>query len=260
MKTFYAFLVIFLLTGMASVAAQDLIVLRTGVIIEAKVTEISQAEIRYRQFNHLDGPVIVLPRANVLVIRYENGTSQIINSQPAAGQANTQAQAQRPYGTALDPDKFIFAFNINPVGALLYGPSVCLELGKGRFNTEINLFFPGLSIGFDGGFGGLVTFNGFRHTRNGGAYLGGGFGIIFAYNGREGGRPWGEQQFYDHFETLGIFGLNAGYKFVTRSGVYFRTGGFLGFATSSKRTKGEAEEPDVTSFYFKPDLTLGYSF
>jgi len=76
--------------GVLSVHAQDMVILRDGSVIEARVTEISPTEIRYRRFNHLDGPVIVIPRSNVLSIRYQNGTVEIIGA-PAAATQNTQS-------------------------------------------------------------------------------------------------------------------------------------------------------------------------
>jgi len=81
----------------AGVFAQDLIILKDGNIIESKVTEISPTEIRYKRFNHLDGPTIVLPIANVLSIRYENGMTEIIN-------ANTQSLAETSAITETTPD------------------------------------------------------------------------------------------------------------------------------------------------------------
>ena len=86
MKSFCIFALVFFSLGVFSVSAQDLIVLRDGNIIEAKVLEISASEIRYKRYNHLDGPTIVITAANVLSIRYENGTTEIINSAPAAAQ------------------------------------------------------------------------------------------------------------------------------------------------------------------------------
>jgi len=82
----------FLLGGyFFSANAQDLIILRDGNVIEAKVIEISQTEIRYLRFNHLDGPVIVISRGDVLSIRYENMTVEIINPSPSAGQGGYQS-------------------------------------------------------------------------------------------------------------------------------------------------------------------------
>ena len=59
-----------------TIAAQDLIVLKNGSILEARVLEISQTEIRYKRFDHLDGPTIVIPIDDVLSIRYENGRQE----------------------------------------------------------------------------------------------------------------------------------------------------------------------------------------
>ena len=79
------------LSGLFSVNAQDIIVLRDGNMIEAKVTEISPTEIRYKRFNHLDGPTIVVSISSVLSVRYENGTVEVFNAAPASGQAGPQA-------------------------------------------------------------------------------------------------------------------------------------------------------------------------
>jgi len=50
---FCIFIFIFSLLGICVAGAQDLIVLRDGNIIKAKVIEISPTEIRYRRYNHL---------------------------------------------------------------------------------------------------------------------------------------------------------------------------------------------------------------
>jgi len=60
--------------------AHDLIVLRDGNIIEARVLEVSPTEIRYKRFDHLDGPTYVVLAINVLSIRYENGRTEIIRA------------------------------------------------------------------------------------------------------------------------------------------------------------------------------------
>jgi len=222
MKSFLIFTAVFLFLGICSAAAQDLIVLRDGNMIEAKVVEISPTEIRYKRSDHLDGPTIVISADKVLSIRYQNGKVENINAN--TGQKNTQA---KPVDTTppIDPDKFIFAMSANPGSFLMFAaPSLCFEFGKGHFNSEVHLIFP-----IFGGFGGLATFNYFWPNRVGGFYLGGGCGGIFGM-----------------FPTVG---LNIGWKFVTRSGVYFRTGTYLG-----------AIYYYGLGFYIKPDLAIGYCF
>ena len=252
------FMSIFLLVGICSAAAQDIIVLRDGNMIDAKVLEISPTEIRYKRSDNLDGPTIVIPADRVLSIKYKNGTQEIINAAPAPAAEQKKTQ-EKPANTAMDPDKFIFAFNVNPGGFIshAYGPSLGLEFGKGHFNSEVNLIF---SLG--GGFGGLVTFNAFWPKRYGGFYLGGGLGYIhlpnydsyssshreYISNGYGSGyytTVYDETVYID--ANILTIGLNIGWKFVTPVGIYFRTGSYIGIAS-------------YTGFYIKPDLAIGFCF
>jgi len=72
-KRLFCVVVFLTLTIGVIIRAQDLIILRDGNIIEVKVMEISPTEIRYKRFDNLEGPTIVLPTLNVLSIRYERG-------------------------------------------------------------------------------------------------------------------------------------------------------------------------------------------
>ena len=244
----FTFTAVFLLIGgVFYVNAQDMIVLKDGNMIEAKVVEISSTEIRYKRFDHLEGPTIVIPATNVLSIRYENGNYEIINVDAMPQQEN--AQAKNPTNTAMDPNKFTFGINANAGGALGYfwdggtGTGINIELGKGNFNSEINLMFP------SGGFGLLVTFNGFWPSRIGGFYLGGGIGFSVYDN-------YYYESYYDSgwYTAISVpLGLNIGYKFVTRSGLYFRTGAFAAFDF------GLIWDYDIIPLFFKPDLAIGWT-
>jgi hypothetical protein len=405
---------VFFFAGVCTVTAQDLIILKNGNIIEAQVTEISPTEIRYKRFDHLNGPTFVVPTADVLTIRYENGMLEVINDLPVlaqtdgagssavqhlgeqtplqiilnalppiriagnslkfqfggdnwvttvngenfsagtieledtdggvilnlkqthiwpgaagktagrianmvpgggavggvletagsvagavvgsveasgpvivleykegppaklsysrrASERSTRAAAapapeaeqesapeskpeREPRRSTMDPDKFYIAFNGNGGGTLIEGTSFCVELGKGAFNTEINLIFPSLG-GFanevEKGFGVLVTFNRFWHSRIGGFYLGGGGGFVSQERRiRVTDDVWVKEGLFDEF--IYSFGANLGYKFVTPAGLYFRVGGYAGIAF------GYLDNP--VNVYFKPDLAMGWSF
>jgi len=112
-----------------------------------------------------------------------------------------------------------------------------------------------------GGFGSLFTFNGFWPSGIGGFYLGGGIGFsIFETYGYMG------EEYFDNYYGSGYYreiygyytafslpvGLNIGYKFVTKSGLYFRTGAFAGLDIGSIWA-------DLSPFYFKPDLAIGWT-
>jgi len=244
MKRFYILIILFVGWSFY-VNAQDLIILKDGNMIEAKVIEIFPTEIRYKRFNHLDGPTIVIPVTNVLSIRYENGTYEIINADTMPQQENIQGK-----NTAIDPNRFIFGINLNAGGAIGYaysggsGTGVNIELGKGNFNSEINLMFP------TGGLGLLLTFNYFMSSSIGGFYIGGGAGYIYNAHMHSWFHPFGS-----HINTLG---LNLGYKFVLSSGLYFRTGAYVGAGIDWATYYINNGHFDF-SFYLKPDLSIGWT-
>lgn len=72
-------LLIFISTTCIPVYSQDIITLINGNEIEAKVIEISPSEIKYKKFDNLGGPTIVVQKNEVFLIKYENGTREKIN-------------------------------------------------------------------------------------------------------------------------------------------------------------------------------------
>lgn len=79
---------LFLLTVAAIAAlgamAQDLIVTRDSKRIEAKITEVSSSEIRYKEWNNQDGPTFVLRTDEINTIIYQNGTVKTFEHGAAA--------------------------------------------------------------------------------------------------------------------------------------------------------------------------------
>ena len=62
-----------------SLSAQDVITLTNGKEIQAIVTEVMQKEIKYKRFDNPNGPVYTLDKSSVSVIKYQNGTKDVIN-------------------------------------------------------------------------------------------------------------------------------------------------------------------------------------
>lgn len=56
-----------------SIWAQDIIVTTDAKKIEAKITEVSKSEIRYKEFDNLEGPVFVIETKEINSIIYSNG-------------------------------------------------------------------------------------------------------------------------------------------------------------------------------------------
>jgi len=59
--------------------AQDVIVTKEGKKINSKVTEIGENEIKYKNFENLDGPVYTMKKSNISTILYENGQVDVFS-------------------------------------------------------------------------------------------------------------------------------------------------------------------------------------
>lgn len=75
-KTFLTlFVFIFILILKAN--GQDIITKKNGDDIRAKVIEITLTELKYKNFNNLDGPLISILKSDVIFVKYENGTKDV---------------------------------------------------------------------------------------------------------------------------------------------------------------------------------------
>ena len=61
--------------------SQDIITKLDGTELQTKVVEVGIENIRYKDFSNLDGPVYVIRKAEVFMIKYENGTKEIIKKE-----------------------------------------------------------------------------------------------------------------------------------------------------------------------------------
>ncbi len=103
-------LVLACVCGAVSASAQDLIVKRDSSRIEARVTEVSPSEVRYKRFSNPEGPTYVLPTADIHAIRYANGEEEIyelptpksLSSAPGSEPEPTSGAVSRP-AAASDP-------------------------------------------------------------------------------------------------------------------------------------------------------------
>ncbi|WP_418991516.1 hypothetical protein [Alistipes sp.] len=82
-------LLIAVLCGVVSAAAQDLIVKTDSTRIEAKVNEITPDAVRYKRYSNPDGPTYVLPIVEIGYIQYANGEKEYFKAQPALSAAAT---------------------------------------------------------------------------------------------------------------------------------------------------------------------------
>ncbi|MDR1341742.1 MAG: hypothetical protein LBK18_00635 [Prevotellaceae bacterium] len=69
--------------SMATAFAQDIITLKNGDEIKAKVQEIGISEVKYKKYDNLTGPLYTLLKAEIFMIKYENGKKDIFKDEPA---------------------------------------------------------------------------------------------------------------------------------------------------------------------------------
>jgi hypothetical protein len=76
------FLFIILLTFLSFnlIYSQDVIVKKDGTSIDVKVEQISVKEIKYYKYDNLDGPSYIINKSEVVIINFENGSFELINS------------------------------------------------------------------------------------------------------------------------------------------------------------------------------------
>ncbi|MDQ3047542.1 MAG: hypothetical protein M3R27_08355 [Bacteroidota bacterium] len=74
-----SFLVLLAVLSIQTAFSQDYIIKKNGDEIKAKVVEVGTIEIKYKKFEKPTGPNYVVERADVFMIKYEDGTKDVLN-------------------------------------------------------------------------------------------------------------------------------------------------------------------------------------
>lgn len=77
--------------------AQDVIVKNNGDEIQVKIFEINATEVKFKKFNNLDGPTIIVPKSEIFMIKYENGQKEIIEKVNITNKLNNQQNSTIDY-------------------------------------------------------------------------------------------------------------------------------------------------------------------
>jgi hypothetical protein len=91
-KTIILFAVLF--GSVATVLAQDIIMLKNGDEIKASVQEVGIADVKYKKHENLNGPTYTLLKSEIFMIKYENGEKDIFKDAPAAPSASSSVKPQ----------------------------------------------------------------------------------------------------------------------------------------------------------------------
>ena len=137
----------FVLAGLST--AQDVITTRDGKDIKAKVLEISSTEIKYLDFENMEGPTYVLDRSEVRIIRYQNGKNELFaddtmpqkdTCEPTPQAMVTEGMEYKKYCSLYDPRNYTRqpgdTYNPSLAGVMSFfipglGQCICDEWGRG---------------------------------------------------------------------------------------------------------------------------------
>lgn len=104
--------------------AADIIVLTNNTRIDAKITEVSDTEIKYKKVSNPDGPAFVIKTEQISSIIYDNGEVQTFanhSNQQTANNEQTQPQQAEPVAADPNQKKNTIQFNPQPSDNLKYG-------------------------------------------------------------------------------------------------------------------------------------------
>lgn len=80
MKKFFLMAAFLLLGAWGTLFAQDIITLKNGEDLKAKILEVLSNEIKYKRYDNMDGPIFTLRKSEILMITYQNGTREVIKA------------------------------------------------------------------------------------------------------------------------------------------------------------------------------------
>ena len=79
-----------------NVAAQDIIVMRNGDEVEAKVTKVGTTEVEYHKWSNQDGPVYTVAKSDVFMVKYKNGEKDVFNKVPEQSNSAVKSESSAP--------------------------------------------------------------------------------------------------------------------------------------------------------------------
>lgn len=96
----FSFTIAYLIMSTLIIFAQDIISMRNGDIIKARIQEISKSEIKYKKHSNPNGPLFIVDRGDVLSILYANGEQEIIE-----GNTNDEKKVSTNYVDPIADDE-----------------------------------------------------------------------------------------------------------------------------------------------------------
>ena len=157
--------------------AQDIVILKNGTSVDAKVIEVDDNSVRYKKFNNPDGPTYTAKKETISEIRYKNGSKEIFN------QAKATSPDKNPnsvWWTKARETKL--GFWMDPLGLAQWGPMAGVVIRMGTnfdikahvryYNEDFPLSDEFHNYHYDQGFGIGLEFSKLFATTHGNWHAG----------------------------------------------------------------------------------------
>lgn len=114
--------------------SQDVIIFHNGDMIESKIMEISDSEIKYKKYDNLDGPLYVVLKKDIFMINYSTGEKDIfernsLSKDEKSNEKKNQEGTNYSRGTKILQANNLLAIDIN-------NEVLSLNFGIGRFVSD----------------------------------------------------------------------------------------------------------------------------
>ncbi len=238
--------------------AQDIVILKNGTSIDAKVLEVDDNSIRYKKFDNPEGPTYTEKKEAISEIRYKNGSKEIFNQEKST---SPDKNPNSVWWTKARETKL--GFWMDPLGCAQWGPMVGMSIRMGmNFDVKAHMRiyhseFP-LAEGFNrnnfkNGVGFGLEFSKLFATTHGNWHT----GLLFETAAFE---SYEERDYYDgyyHYNTLDF----ALYTIAATGGYTLRFSNrfFIDFSLQTGVLFQIFDDIEL-SFYANASLKLGIEF
>lgn len=94
MKKLLMILFVLIITA-SQLYAQDTITKNDGTEIKAKILEVGTDELKYKNWDNLDGPTFIIRKSDVVLVKYSNGTNDVFRKLPVNNGATPSPEKTR---------------------------------------------------------------------------------------------------------------------------------------------------------------------
>ena len=124
-------------------SAQDIILKKNADEIPAKVLKIGNTEIEYKKWSNIDGPTYTIATNDVFIIKYQNGTKDVISG----SLTNTKSKITSTFPKYQGEIAAAFGLGVGEVSSYINTNRILVETVHGvRINPYL---FTGLGLGFN---------------------------------------------------------------------------------------------------------------